>query len=196
MEFLERYPGAVGFVSPGVEVQAVDADDRPLPAGAEGVLRIRSPNCVDGYLGDAQASALAFKGGWFYPGDVGSVSSDGLVCISGRTREMINAGGVKVSPRLIEDIVLENPDIADAAAFVVPGASGLDEIWLAIVQKKPVDAQALHALCVQRLGQKAPKSILLANELPRSANGKVLLDELVKMAGSATKIESGRSGGA
>ncbi len=186
---LERHSGAVGFVAPGAEVQAVDPDHRPLPVGAEGIIRVRNAGRIDGYCGDADATAKAFRDGWFYPGDFGSVSRDGLLTVSGRTGEMINAGGVKVSPRYVEDIVLQNKDVSEAAAFAVPHAStGIDEIWVAIVQKSQVDMKALNAFCVQRLGPAAPKSFLLADALPRNANGKVLLDQLVKMAGTANKI--------
>jgi acyl-coenzyme A synthetase/AMP-(fatty) acid ligase len=192
---LERDPGSVGFIAPGVEVQAVDADHRPLPAGAEGTIRIRSGNCIDSYRGDAEATAKSFKDGWFYPGDVGSVSGNGFLAISGRTGEMINAGGVKVSPQSIEDVVLMNQDVSEAAAFsMTHAATGVQEIWAAIVQKNPVDMDALHSFCVQRLGQRAPRSILLVKALPRNENGKVLRDQLIKLAASASKIAGGKSG--
>ncbi len=192
---LERHPGAVGFVSPGIEAQAVDADHRPLPAGIEGIIRIRSENCIDAYLGDPEASAKAFRDGWFYPGDAGSVSGNGLLAISGRTNEMINVWGVKVSPQAIEDVVLANPEIREAAAFAMPNAAtDAQEIWVAIVQSKPVDMDALHAHCVQRLGPRAPKSILLVNALPRNENGKLLREQLIGMAISASRIGGGRSG--
>jgi acyl-CoA synthetase (AMP-forming)/AMP-acid ligase II len=192
---LERHPGTVGFIAPGIEVQAVDADHRPLPAGAEGIIRIRSANCIAAYHGDPEASTKSFRDGWFYPGDVGSVSGNGLLAISGRSSEIINSGGVKVSPQLVEDVVLMNPDVSEAAAFAVPdAATGMQEIWVAIVQKNPVDTDALHGLCVQRLGQKAPKSFLLVKELPRNENGKVLRDQLTKMATEDGVISLGTVG--
>ncbi len=185
---LDRHPGAAGFITPGVEVQAVDGDGRPLPPGTEGAIRIRSENCVAAYLGDAEASVTSFRDGWFYPGDVGSVSGDGLLSVAGRNSEIINAGGVKISPRVIEDVVLMDQDVSEAAAFAVEkAATGLQEIWVAIVQSKPVDTKALRALCVEKLAHKAPKSFLLVKELPRNENGKVLRDKLAKMAGSAKK---------
>jgi acyl-CoA synthetase (AMP-forming)/AMP-acid ligase II len=188
---LDRHSGAAGYITPGIEVQAVDGEDRPLAPGAEGAIRIRGESCVAAYLGDPDASARSFRDGWFYPGDVGSVAADGLLSISGRSNEIINAGGVKVSPQVIEDVVLMNQDVSEAAAFAVQKPSGMQEIWVAIVQHKPVDTEALRAFCAQKLGPKAPKSILLLKELPRNENGKVLRDQLVRLAGSAKKKGAG-----
>lgn len=181
---LEGHAGGAGFLAPGVEVQAVDEHDQPLPAGSEGAIRIRSDYCATSYLGDAEASAKSFRGGWFYPGDTGSVSAEGLLCVTGRTDERINAGGVKVSPQLIEDAVLLNPDIQEAAAFSTANpVSGMTEIWVAIVASKPVDGEALRALCRERLGRaNAPQFILQVKELPRNENGKVQRTRLVKDA--------------
>ena len=191
---LADHPGGAGFIAPGVEVQAVDADDRPLPAGSEGTIRIRSAHCVSAYLGDAAASARTFRDGWFYPGDTGSVSDQGLLTIAGRSDELINAGGAKVSPQVIEDAALLHPDVSEAAAFAVPNAAtGVHEIWLAVVVKKPVDGEALRAFCIERLGSsKAPWSILAVKELPRNDNGKVLRSRLVKSAEALRKIAASK----
>jgi len=191
---LDQHPGAVGFVASDVEVQVVDPERRPLPPGAEGAIRIRSGSCIDAYWGDPEASALAFRDGWFYPGDVGQLSGDGLLSVSGRASEMINAGGVKVSPHVIENVVLMNPEVADAAAFAAPNAAtGMPEIWVAVVQKTPIDMDALLAFCAQRLLQRAPRSILVVKELPRNANGKVLRDQLVRTAASAPRVPAARN---
>jgi acyl-coenzyme A synthetase/AMP-(fatty) acid ligase len=178
----------VGWIGPGIEVQAVDEKHRPLPAGAEGVIRIRSATAVDGYLGDPAATAAAFRDGWFYPDDIGSVGADGLLTIAGRTGEVLNVGGLKVSPRRIEEAVLQYEDVAEAAAFLMPGPAGVDEVWAAIVQKRQVNMDALHRHCADRLGTSAPRTILVADRLPRNAMGKVPPDELVKMAHAARKM--------
>jgi len=194
VDLLENQPGAVGFVAPGIEVQAVDAEHRPLAPGGEGLLRIRSATCVDAYLGDPEASALAFRDGWFYPGDVGAVTERGLVSVSGRSGEMINAGGVKASPRDIENVVLQNPDVAEAAAFAMNNpATGVDEIWVAIVQKKPIIMEAMHRHCLDKLGQRAPRSILIAEKLPRNERGKVLHEELVRFAAASATRTGGNN---
>ena len=179
---LYDHPGAVGYVHPGVEVQAVDDNDVPVPPGTEGVLRVRSHTCAKGYVGDAAVSAKVFKGGWFYPGDVGAVARDGLLTLGDRASDVINNGGNKVSPQVIEDVLLSIASIRDAAAFGVPDAMGVTQIWAAIVPNGTLDADALRALCHERLKEKAPTAFMQVREVPRNAAGKVLRDELKKMA--------------
>jgi acyl-coenzyme A synthetase/AMP-(fatty) acid ligase len=183
-------PGAVGYVLPGVEVQAVDDNDVPVPAGTEGVLRVRSGTCAKAYVGDAAVSANVFKGGWFYPGDVGAVSRDGLLTLGDRASDVINNGGNKVSPQVIEDVLLAMESIRDAAAFGVPDAMGVTQIWAAIVANGTVDQAALPALLRERLKEKAPTSFMQLRELPRNAAGKILRDELKKMAVAEAETKS------
>jgi acyl-coenzyme A synthetase/AMP-(fatty) acid ligase len=173
---------AVGYVHAGVEVQAVDAEHRPLPPGAEGTLRIRSDNVIPGYLDDSGATAQAFRDGWFYSGDVGAVSPDGIMTVTGRGSEFINAGGNKVSPHVIEEVLLSLPHVTDAAAFGVPDGMGVEQIWAAIVASERIETTTLKALCHARLAEKSPKFILQMKGLPRNANGKVMREQLIKFA--------------
>jgi acyl-coenzyme A synthetase/AMP-(fatty) acid ligase len=185
MSVLRDHPGAVGYVHPGIEVQAVDADDTPLPPGREGILRVRTGNGASAYIGDPVASARVFKDGWLYPGDVGAVSSDGLLTVAGRAGELINSGGNKVSPRVIEDVLLSFAGVREAAAFGVPDSLGLTRIWAAMVVDRPVDGAALHAFCVARLGNVAPKHVMKMDTLPRNESGKILRTELARIAAAA-----------
>ncbi len=184
---LPRDGKAVGYVHAGVEVQAVDADGNPLPASVEGTLRIRGANTIAGYFGDTEVTSSPFRDGWFYSGDVGSVSRDGIMSISGRVSEFINSGGVKISPHVIEDVLLTLPEVTEAAAFGVPDDMGVDRIWAAIVATKPIDAGRLNALCQQHLLASAPQFILQIKGLPRNPNGKVRREELVRFAVSQTR---------
>jgi acyl-coenzyme A synthetase/AMP-(fatty) acid ligase len=174
--------GAVGYLHAGMQVQAVDADDRPLPPNTEGILRIRGANVVDSYVGDKTASAAVFRDGWFYCGDTGAVSPEGLLTVSGRTTDFINAGGNKVSPQVIEDVLLSLPQVSEAAAFGVPDQMGVVQIWAAIVAAMPVDMAVLQAACRAKLADKAPKFVLQVKGLPRNANGKILRTELIAFA--------------
>jgi len=177
-----------------VEVQAVDANNVPVARGTEGILRVRSDNCVTAYAGDAAISAEVFKGGWFYPGDVGTVSCAGLLTLAGRTSEVINRGGEKTSPRVIEDVLHSSEHILEAAAFGVPDALGLIQIWAAIVPRGPsVDVATLDAFCRERLGAAAPNYFLQMHALPRNDAGKVLREELVRKAVAASRRPSDTS---
>ena len=174
----------VGYIHSGVTVEAVDEADVPLPPGIEGILRFRSPNAVNVYDGDPGASAGIFRDGWFYNGDIGSVSPDGKLTVSGRSGDFINSGGAKIAARVIEDVLLSLPDVIEAAAFGVPDRMGVTQIWAAIVASTRIENAVLNKLCHEQLGAKRPKFILQIKGLPRNANGKVLKDELIRFAAS------------
>lgn len=188
MEDLLDHPDAVGRVFAGVEVQAVDAEDRPLPAGTEGILRIRSELCVDRYDDDPVASAQVFRDGWFYPGDLGVVSADGRLDVTGRVDEVINNGGNKISPHVIEDVLLAQAGIVDAAAFGMPDAEGVMRIGAAVVARPAVDMDVVMRECREKLGGSAPNFILNLAALPRNAGGKVVRAELVKTAAANAQL--------
>jgi acyl-coenzyme A synthetase/AMP-(fatty) acid ligase len=172
----------VGVVKPGVEVQALDESGAPLPPGEEGPLRIRTPGMIAGYLGATPAAGTGFRDGWFHPGDVGLVTKDRVLVLSGRVTEIINTGGLKISPRRIEDALLAYPGISQAAAFGVEDDDGLPVIWAAIVTDKPLDGPAFNQFCQARLGGAAPRAILQMPDLPRNENGKVLVSRLAELA--------------
>ena len=178
---LDGLPGAVGRLLPDVDVEAVDDDDRPLPPGEVGILRVRGPGNVQSYWRDDDATARTFRGGWFYPGDLGSVSADRMLTIAGRAQEVVNVGGNKVHPRVVEEALRAVPGVADAAAFGVPNADGIPEIRAALVVRGELARKPLEDTCRQ-LGYAAPKRFVRVAALPRNAAGKVLRGELVALA--------------
>lgn len=176
--------GAVGYVLPDVVVQAVDDADVPLPPGTTGTIRARCPGMAHEYYGDPAATARVFRDGWFYPGDLGSVSQDGLLVIEGRADEVINAGGNKIDPRVIEDALREVPGVSDAAAFGAPDADGAIAICAAIVADERATDEHIDAVR-RRLQFVAPKRIFRVGALPRNENGKVLRQALVRLAATS-----------
>ena len=160
-----------GWIEPDVRVETVGEDDEPLPLGAIGALRVKTPNMVTSYLADDDTDTDCFRNGWFYPGDIGSVSSDGLLKVFGRTGEVINIGGVKILPRRLEDAVLACKGVLDAAAFVTTDGSGVPVPWLAIVRDDSLDEGEIEtALKVLQL---PPIHLGWVAEIPRNARGKV-----------------------
>jgi len=117
-QMIADVPGAVGFVTPGAEVEIVDASDNPLAAGKEGIVRTRTGQMVDGYVGNPEATARAFRNGWFYPGDTGSLTADGMLIIHGREASVLNIGGDKVRPELVEEALTSFPGVEQAAALI------------------------------------------------------------------------------
>ena len=181
-ETAQRTPGSAGYAYAGVTIEIVDADDRPVPPGAEGAIRIRSDRNASGYVGDAERSAATFRNGWVYPGDRGALEPDGLLRIVGRSDDVINRGGVKVSPAEVEGVLMTLATLAEVAVFGVPDDDGVPVVCAAVVPAARFDADAFHARCRERLGPKAPALIMHMRELPRNANGKVLRSELVRIA--------------
>ncbi len=183
---LRGRPGAVGYLFPDVAAEAVGEDGAVLPHGSAGALRIRSATVVPGYLGESPTTDEAR---WFHPGDIGAVWPDGMLTLGGRTAELINSGGVKVNPVVIEEALLALPGVTDAAAFGVPDASGLQQIWAAVVSRAPVPDAVLDSFCRDAPPGQAPEIVLQVQQIPRNANGKIRRDQLtaaaVQMVGEA-----------
>lgn len=180
--------GAVGFVTPGASVEIVDEADNVLATGKEGIVRTRTAQMVDGYVGNPEATARAFRDGWFYPGDIGSLTRDGMLIIQGRHASVLNLGGDKVKPELVEEALRAFGAIEHAAVFTHENELGVPELWAAIVcRSASIDEAALEAHCRQRLGHAfAPRHFVRVDSLPRSAAGKLdrlRLPELAKRAG-------------
>ena len=167
-------PGAVGYVAPGMTVQAADAADNALAAGQEGLIRVRGRVCVDGYMGNPPGAETIFRGGWFYPGDVGRVTRDGLLVISGRESAVIHLGGDKVNPEPIEAALLSCPGVVHAFAFGHPNALGIEEIWAAYTGPAELGDDTLRAHCTRRLpATLVPVRFVRLADMPRNAAGKI-----------------------
>jgi acyl-coenzyme A synthetase/AMP-(fatty) acid ligase len=177
-------PGAVGFVTPGAAVEIVDASDTPLAPGQEGIVRTRTGQMVDGYVGNPGATARAFRDGWFYPGDTGSLTADGMLIIHGREASVLNIGGDKIRPELVEEALTSFPGVEQAAAFTHKSSMEVPELWAALVCRGDLDIGALQGHCEGRLGPGfVPRGFIRIDQLPLNAAGKVerhRLAELVK----------------
>jgi acyl-CoA synthetase (AMP-forming)/AMP-acid ligase II len=179
---LMRKLGAVGFVAPGVKVEIVDQAGSALPTGREGSLRIRSPVNVEGYLNDPEQTGQSFRGGCFYTGDTGWIGPDGMLFISGRDNDVLNLGGDKVRPQVVEDAILAFPPVDQAAVFSVPNDLGVDELWALVVPNAAFDERALRAHCGQTLGEGlTPQRFVRVDRLPRNENGKIERHRLKEM---------------
>jgi acyl-CoA synthetase (AMP-forming)/AMP-acid ligase II len=175
-------PTAVGYLHPWIEAQIVDAEDRPLPTGREGLLRLRSTQTIAGYHDNETATEQNFRGGWFYPGDVGAMTEDRLLRISGRAEDLIVHRDVARSPEAIEDVLRTLPGVRDVAVFGLPGADGTPDIAAAFVLDDGVDAARLLELARDQLGEAVPTRLFKLATLPRNANGKLQRRELATLA--------------
>jgi acyl-coenzyme A synthetase/AMP-(fatty) acid ligase len=177
-ERVPAVPHAVGTLVPWVEAQVLDDEGRVLPAGSRGLLRFRSDAFASGYLDDPDASAAVFHDGWYWPGDVGCILDDGCLVVEGRADDVINLGGTKIDPGEVEGVLMQDPSIADAAAYAAMGPQGLLRLLAAVVVREGYDEAQAMRRCRAVLGQKAPFRLVTLPALPRNSQGKLLRHEL------------------
>lgn len=177
----ERVPGSVGFALPGVEAALYDVDGEAAPPGSDGEICLRGPQVFAGYLDDQAATRTAFwPGGWFRTGDLGRWDSGRLV-ITGRLKELIITGGMNVVPREVELVIEQYPGILDVAVAGLPSERWDEEVTAWIVAEEGVDPAAVIARCRAELATyKCPKRVILVDELPRNAMGKVVRGQLTE----------------
>jgi len=170
-----RKPGTVG-VAAGPEVAVMGEDGSILPRGAVGEIVIRGANVTPGYLNNDKANAEAFVNGWFRTGDQGQMDAEGYLSITGRLKEIINRGGEKVSPREVDEILMDHAAVAQVVCFGMPHPKLGEEVAAVVVLRG--DAQAtereLQAFVATRAADfKVPKKILFMDEIPKGATGKL-----------------------
>jgi long-chain acyl-CoA synthetase len=167
----------------GVEVRVVDDSDSPLPPGEENVgeIVIRGHNIMKGYYNKPEATAEAFKGGWFHTGDLAYMDKDGYFFIVDRKKDLVIRGGYNVYPREIEEVLFEHPAVAEAAVIGKPDEK-LGEEVVAYVAFKPgasAEPEEIIAFAKERLAAyKYPREVRIVDELPKGATGKILKKEL------------------
>ena len=169
----QRRPGTVG-VETGIRIAVVDDDGRKLAAGDRGEVVIQGPTVLDAYANNPEANARSFTDGWFRTGDQGFLDGDGYLSLVGRLKEMINRGGEKISPREVDDVLLQHPAVAEAVAFGSPHPSWGEEVAAAVVLKAPATVKELVDFARERLADhKVPKKLYLVDQIPRTATGKI-----------------------
>ena len=164
-----RIPGAVGTALPGVEIRISGAEN------GIGDVEIRSASLFDGYLDRPDATAEAFRDGWFRTGDVGSLDEDGVLRLVGRSStDLIKTGGYRVGAGEVEAALLEHPAVAEAAVLGLPDDDLGERIAAWVVLTEDVDDDALVQHVAGHLApHKRPRVITRVDALPRNALGKV-----------------------
>lgn len=171
----ERKPGTVGLPA-GPEVAIMDEAGRLLPAGSIGEVVIRGPNVTSGYQSNPEANATAFTDGWFRTGDQGVIDEAGYLLLTGRLKEIINRGGEKISPREVDEVLLDYPAVAQAVTFAVPHEKLGEDVAAAIVLHKGATATDadIRAFVGSRLANfKVPRQVLFLDEIPKGPTGKL-----------------------
>ncbi|MFM9108753.1 MAG: class I adenylate-forming enzyme family protein, partial [Chloroflexota bacterium] len=168
-------PGAVGRIT--VPVRIVTDAGLPLPAGETGLIEVPASEVTPGYLDDPLATARAFTDdGWFRMGDLGRLSPDGWLSITGRADEVINRGGEKIDPYEVEAVLLAHPAVLECAVFPAPHPVAGQEPAAAIVLRPGALASGrdLRRWALDRLAPgMVPRRVLFLPSLPRTHSGKI-----------------------
>lgn len=182
-----RKPGTVG-VAAGPEIAIMDMDGNLLPRGATGEIVIRGESVTAGYEANPRANAEAFVDGWFRTGDQGTMDADGYVSITGRLKEIINRGGEKVSPREVDEVLMDHPAVAQVVTFAMPHDKLGEDVAAAVVLREGAQAseKELREFVATRLADfKVPRKVLLLDEIPKGATGKLQRIGLAQKLGLA-----------
>jgi acyl-CoA synthetase (AMP-forming)/AMP-acid ligase II len=170
-----RKPGAVGPAA-GPEVAIMGEDGALLGADEIGEVVIRGENVTAGYENNEKANAEAFRNGWFRTGDQGALDADGYLRLTGRLKEIINRGGEKISPREVDEALMDHPAVAQVVCFAMPHDKLGEEVAAAVVLREGQAATEaeLRAFVGEKLAAfKTPRKILFLAEIPKGATGKL-----------------------
>ena len=178
--------GTVGRPPAGVEIELVDRRGQALPPGTVGLVRIRTPALVDGYLGDEAASRASFQDGWFLPGDLGLLTREGQLVFYGRADHMLIMNGINIYPAEIEQLMAAYPAVADVAVVPVQHRVHQDIPVCALTLRAgaTVSEQALLDHASSQLGARSPYRVLIVDAIPRNHEGKLMRAELLRLIGA------------
>ncbi|NEM06252.1 acyl-CoA synthetase [Geodermatophilus normandii] len=192
-DHVKEKAGSIGRALMHVEARIVDDDDRDVATDVVGELVVRGPNVFAGYWGLPEATAEAFRNGWFHTGDLGRMDAEGFVTLVDRKKDMIISGGENVYPIEVEQVLYRHPAVREVAVVGVPdprwGETPVAVVALADGAEPTPDELLAHAR--ERLAHfKCPTRVEFVTELPRNATGKVLKTTLRReYGGSAESVQ-------
>ena len=170
-----RKPGTVGPAA-GPEVSIMDEAGELVSQGTIGEVVIRGPNVTLGYENNPTANAENFTNGWFRTGDQGVMDEDGFVTITGRLKEIINRGGEKISPREVDDVLMDHPAVQQVVTFAMPHKSLGEDVAAAVVLREGKEAteREVRDFAAEKLADfKVPRKVLFLEEIPKGPTGKM-----------------------
>jgi acyl-CoA synthetase (AMP-forming)/AMP-acid ligase II len=186
----KRKPGSVG-VAAGPEIAIMDDKGSMLSQGEIGEIVIRGPNVTKGYENNHTANKNAFVNGWFRTGDQGYFDPEGYLTITARIKEIINRGGEKISPREVDEALLDHPSIAQAVTFAVPHPTLGEDVAAAVVLKdtQTVTEWEIQKFLATRLADfKVPRHVMIVDEIPKGPTGKIQRTGLAERLGLAAYV--------
>jgi malonyl-CoA/methylmalonyl-CoA synthetase len=170
----ERRPGTVGWPLPGVSVRLARPDGSEAGPGEIGRILVRGSNVGPGYWRDPSATAAAFSEGWFDTGDLGERAADGCCTLRGRASDLIISGGFNIYPRELEDWLVEQPGVREAAVAGAPDSRRGEVPVAYVVAGAEFDEAVVREACSRAFASfKQPRAYVRVDALPRNALGKV-----------------------
>ncbi|TPG88630.1 long-chain-fatty-acid--CoA ligase [Brevibacillus laterosporus] len=176
-----RKTGSAGKPALQVETKIVDEIGNEVPVGSIGEIVHRTSHAMLGYYKDEEKTRSAFQGGWFHSGDLGVMDEEGYVTVVDRKKDMIKTGGENVASREIEEWIYQHPKVSEVAVIGVPHPYWIEAVTAIVVPKVGEDLleEEILQFCKSKLSSfKAPKFVVLAEQLPRNPSGKILKREL------------------
>jgi acyl-CoA synthetase (AMP-forming)/AMP-acid ligase II len=170
-----RKPGTVGLPA-GPEIAIMDERGQLLGPGLTGEIVIRGDNVTRGYENNDKANTEAFAHGWFRTGDQGLLDSEGYLSITGRLKEIISRGGEKISPREVDEVLMDHPAVLQVVTFGIPHEKLGEEVGAVVVLREGMSAteRELREFAALRIADfKVPKKVLFMAEIPKGATGKL-----------------------
>jgi acyl-CoA synthetase (AMP-forming)/AMP-acid ligase II len=173
-------PNKIKYGSPGIaygnEVMIFDENFKELPRNTIGQICVRGKNVMKEYYKNSEETKKSFYNDWLLTGDLGLMDEDGFVFVRGRIKELIIKGGENISPREIDDVLYQHPNILEAAAFSVADTHYGETIKAAVVLKNKNITKENEIIehCISIIGKfKSPDKIYFLDELPKGSSGKI-----------------------
>jgi long-chain acyl-CoA synthetase len=182
-------PGTVGQPLLGVEIKCFDDDDNEVPRGTRGEVVIRGHNIMKGYYNRPEATAEAFRSGWFHTGDIGVLDDEGYLSIVDRKKDMILRGGYNVYPRELEEVIITHPAVSLCAVIGVPDERLGEEVKAFVVLKQDAELSETDfiAWCKEQFAaNKYPRYVEFRESLPIGGTGKIFKRALKEEVAAAT----------
>jgi len=186
--------GTVGQPLMGTEVKCFDDDDNEVARGKRGEVVIRGHNIMKGYYKRPEATAEAFRNGWFHTGDIGVIDDEGYLAIVDRKKDMILRGGYSIFPRELEEVIITHPAISLCAVVGIPDERLGEEVKAFVVLKQGVELgehEFIDWCKCQFAANKYPRYVEFRENLPIGGTGKIFKRALREEAAAAIGKQSG-----
>lgn len=174
-------PGSIGIPCPGIEMKVVDDQGTELPADKTGEIMIKGRVVSKGYYNLPDETKGTFENGWLRTGDIGYIDEDGYFFITDRKKDIIIKGGYNISPKEIEDILVQHPKVKEAAVIGLKKEDEKEDIkaFCVLVEGESATQEEILEYCRKTLAAyKTPDDIEFIDVLPKSVTGKLLRKEL------------------